>query len=169
MTNKIEITRDLLEDFLNHRDNGDWYNGVWITHLDRLRSLLAAPAVERQEPVAWRYTIDNQWMFTDIPPEDWLNPVTTDDEVTPLYLHPAEQPAPVAVVPVLSFVDGIEAAAKFVEKRMDDYVNEHGSEDPETGSLELPGTGDEYVGELMEIADSIRALACLDKVKELNQ
>lgn len=51
-----------------------------------------------------------------------------------------------------------ETAAKWVEKRMDDYVNEHGSEDPETGSLELPGTGDEYVCELMEIADGLRAL-----------
>jgi ElaB/YqjD/DUF883 family membrane-anchored ribosome-binding protein len=51
-----------------------------------------------------------------------------------------------------------ETAAKWVEKRMDDYVNEHGNEDPETGSLELPGTGDEYVGELMEIADGLRAL-----------
>nr|WP_262499606.1 hypothetical protein [Pseudomonas rhodesiae] len=51
-----------------------------------------------------------------------------------------------------------ETAAKWVEKRMDDYVNEHGNEDPETGSLELPGAGDEYVGELMEIADGLRAL-----------
>lgn len=51
-----------------------------------------------------------------------------------------------------------ETAAKWVEKRSDDYVNEHGSNDPETGSIELPGTGEEYVCELLDIADGLRAL-----------
>jgi uncharacterized small protein (DUF1192 family) len=63
---------------------------------------------------------------------------------------------------------GINSAAKLVEKRMDDYVNENGSHDPETGSVEFPGNGEEYVGELMEIIEQIQELACLDKVKELN-
>lgn len=51
-----------------------------------------------------------------------------------------------------------ETAAKWVEKRCDDYVNEHGSIDPETGTVEFPGDGEEYVGELMEIAEGLRAL-----------
>ena len=51
-----------------------------------------------------------------------------------------------------------ETAAKWVEKRCDDYVNEHGSIDPETGTVEFPGDGEEYVGELMEIAEGLRAI-----------
>lgn len=57
MSSKIDgVPRELLEDFLNHRDNGDWYDGIWITHLDRLRALLAAPFVERQ-PVAFAWVV----------------------------------------------------------------------------------------------------------------
>lgn len=52
-----------------------------------------------------------------------------------------------------------ETAAKWVDNRCDDYVNEHGASDPETGTVEFPGDGEEYVGELMEIAEGIRGLA----------
>lgn len=55
-------------------------------------------------------------------------------------------------------VSAYETAARWVEKRSDDYVNEHGSSDPETGSIELPGTGEEYVCELLDIAEGLRAL-----------
>lgn len=63
------------------------------------------------------------------------------------------------IVPTPSFADGIEAAAKWVAKRRDDYVSEHGSYDPTTGVTEFPGTGEEYVGELDEIEEGMRALA----------
>lgn len=53
----------------------------------------------------------------------------------------------------------IEEAAKRVEQRRDDYIREHGNFDPETGIIELPGNGDEYIGELDEIAEDLRALA----------
>lgn len=53
---------------------------------------------------------------------------------------------------------GIELAARFVEKRLLDYDAEHGMTDPETGTREYPGDGDEYVSELQEIADGIRAI-----------
>tara|TARA_R110002074_G_scaffold280676_1_gene452048 strand:- start:1138 stop:1461 length:324 start_codon:yes stop_codon:yes gene_type:complete len=52
----------------------------------------------------------------------------------------------------------IEEAAKRIEQRRDDYIREHGSFDPETGIIELPGTGDEHVGELEEIAEDLRGL-----------
>lgn len=42
-------------------------------------------------------------------------------------------------------VSGIERAARFVEKRLHDYVSEHGSTDPDTGTVEYPGSGEEYV------------------------
>lgn len=54
---------------------------------------------------------------------------------------------------------GIEVAARFIEKRRDDYVQEHGSYDPSTGMTEFPGNGEEYVYELEEIIDGIRKLA----------
>lgn len=54
---------------------------------------------------------------------------------------------------------GIELAARFVEKRRDDYVQEHGNYDPSTGVTEFPGTGEEYVGELEEIIEGIRSLS----------
>ncbi len=66
----------------------------------------------------------------------------------------ATPPTEPAVVPA----SGIELAARFVEKRRDDYVNEHGSYDGSTGVTEFPGNGDEYVGELEEIIEGIRAL-----------
>lgn len=54
--------------------------------------------------------------------------------------------------------DGREDAARFVEQRLHDYVSEHGSTDPETGTVEYPGDGEEYVYELEEIVEGIRAL-----------
>ena len=56
---------------------------------------------------------------------------------------------------------GIELAAKWIDKRREDYDAEHGSTDYETGTREYPGrgAGEEYVQELWEIAEGIRALA----------
>lgn len=53
----------------------------------------------------------------------------------------------------------LETAARWVEARMHAYIDEHGSRDPDTGAVEFPGNGGEYVGDLMEIAEGIRALA----------
>lgn len=58
-----------------------------------------------------------------------------------------------------SDVAGIELAARFVEKRLHDYVSAHGVTDPDTGTVEYPGDGEEYVYELEEIIEGIRALA----------
>jgi hypothetical protein len=55
--------------------------------------------------------------------------------------------------------DGIEQAAKFIERRLDGYIQAHSTYDPDTGATEFPGNGDEYVGELAEIIEGIRALA----------
>ncbi len=60
---------------------------------------------------------------------------------------------------VSQFACGVDAAARLVEQRRADYDAEHGSTDPETGTREYPGTGDEYVCELAEIAEAIRGLA----------
>lgn len=55
--------------------------------------------------------------------------------------------------------DGIELAARFLEKRLNDYCAEHGVTDPDTGTVEYPGNGDEYVYEMEEIIEGVRALA----------
>ena len=55
--------------------------------------------------------------------------------------------------------EGLAKAIAFVRKRRDDYVTEHGSYDRETGTTEFPGNGDEYVGELEEIIEGLKALA----------
>jgi len=85
----------------------------------------------------------------------WPHVYTTDQsehfECVPLFIS-TQPPAPAP------HVTGIELAARFVEKRLKDYVDEFGSTDPETGTVEFPGNGDEYVGELEEIVEGIRAL-----------
>jgi hypothetical protein len=86
-------------------------------------------------------------IFSEVDPEthrrigenDWPQPEPSDAEV--------------------EFARGIDAAARFVEKRLADYDAAHGSTDPDTGAREYPGTGDEYVCELAEIAEAIRGLA----------
>lgn len=55
----------------------------------------------------------------------------------------------------------LEEAADWVERRQDDYIAEHGAIDPETGAVEFPGTGDEYVYELDEIMEGILGLVDL--------
>lgn len=52
----------------------------------------------------------------------------------------------------------LEEAARWVDSRRDDYISDHGIYDPETGATEFPGDGEQYVGELEEIAEGIRAL-----------
>ena len=57
-----------------------------------------------------------------------------------------------------TFAGGLKAAVKFVRKRLDDYVAEHGMYDPETGATEFPGNGDETVCEWEEIIEGLEAL-----------
>ena len=70
-------------------------------------------------------------------------------------IEPASAPQP----------SGVEFAARFVEKRLHDYVSEHGVTDPDTGTVEYPGNGEEYVYELEEIIEGIRALDALPEPK----
>lgn len=56
---------------------------------------------------------------------------------------------------------GLEEASKFIDQRIAEYVQEHGMTDPSTGTVEFPGWGDEYVSELEELAEGVRALSSL--------
>lgn len=57
------------------------------------------------------------------------------------------------------YAAGVEAAAALIDARRETYDEEHGSTDSETGAREYPRGGDEYVGELIDLAESVRALA----------
>lgn len=130
---------------------------------------LAAPAFKGSINVAMD-TWDEQheapvaWSSATIPVGMGWDSGTDWERIThwmPLPAAPEVAPPPSAPQPEApsQFARGIDAAARFVEKRLADYDAEHGSTDPDTGTREYPGTGDEYACELAEIAEAIRALA----------
>lgn len=144
MSKTIEIPRELAERI------ADWYDGSYggriIEEMGELRALLAAPVVERQEPVAWandqqlmlcskspREVQPNNPMVHDLPRNIAGSALRTDYCNTPLYTSP---PAPVAVVL---------------------------PKDPEKSFLEWAST-------LPSPPRCLQSyLAAIDKVKELNQ
>lgn len=55
--------------------------------------------------------------------------------------------------------EGIERAARYIEKQRDEYVQEYGMYDGTTGVTEFSNGGEEYLSTLEELIDGIRALA----------
>lgn len=53
---------------------------------------------------------------------------------------------------------GIEEAAKWLEKSADDYHQEQGHQESDTGAWVYPGNGQDYINTLAELAEEIRAL-----------
>ncbi len=71
-------------------------------------------------------------------------------EVQPLGVCSASQP---------SYRDGIEAAAKWLDKQRESFDNEHGRHDPDTGTFEFGNDAQlEYSSTLAELSEGIRAL-----------
>lgn len=62
---------------------------------------------------------------------------------------------------------GIEAAAKLIDRKIADYVSDHGCYDPDTGFTEFSRAGEEYVSTLEELAEEIRALKNTDKGRRM--
>jgi len=73
------------------------------------------------------------------------------DEITRLRAALADAQA-------VGFAAGVEAAAKYIDRRVNNYIDEHGIFDWETGVTEFPGNGEEWVGDQEETAEAIRAL-----------
>lgn len=70
-------------------------------------------------------------------------------------LYAIPQPAPV----VTFYRDGIEAAAKWIDKQREAYDSEHGWSDPDTGAFEFGNDAQRgYSSTLEELAEGIRAL-----------
>ncbi|MEO0449058.1 MAG: hypothetical protein AAFZ74_01925 [Pseudomonadota bacterium] len=57
-----------------------------------------------------------------------------------------------------------DAAADLIEQKVKDYHEEHGMYDPSTGCTEYPGEGGEWVHEMQELAEEIRALKPADAI-----
>lgn len=55
--------------------------------------------------------------------------------------------------------EGIERAARYIEKQRDEYVQEYGMYDSTTGVTEFSNGGEEYLSTLEELIDGIWALA----------
>lgn len=92
MTNKIEISRELLDRMINALDDEGWHMLA-----DEVHEILAAPAVERQEPVGFRYRANGDWELMEESPfaDGRISHKEGGEELQPLYTSP---PAPVAVV-----------------------------------------------------------------------
>lgn len=109
-----------------------------------------APVGER-EPIAWlndaylaRGVVDGEAGSEDAGPG-----------YIPVYREAGPRPAPV----VTYYRDGIEAAAKWVDKLREAYDSEHGWSDPDTGVFEFGNDAQrEYSTTLEELAEGIRAL-----------
>jgi len=54
--------------------------------------------------------------------------------------------------------EGIERAARYIEKQRDDYVQEFGNYDPSTGVTEFSTAGEEHLSTLEELIEGVRAL-----------
>ena len=68
MSSKIEVSRELLEDFIEYSVSVAGHCSDWLREKEELRALLAAPVVERQlEPVAmqWQYEAGSEWWAFD--------------------------------------------------------------------------------------------------------
>lgn len=60
------------------------------------------------------------------------------------------------------FNAGLDAAAAWIQQRLDNYVKENGFYDGTTGVTEFPGNGDEWVAEQDETIEALQSL----KIKE---
>lgn len=60
---------------------------------------------------------------------------------------------------------GLEAAAALIDRKVNAYDDDMGSTDQETGTREYPGDGGEWVNEMGELAEEIRALKSVATTK----
>ena len=103
------------------------------------------------EEVAEWYASTRWFLDEDDVPAASISCVQGNVYTVPLYTHPA----PLDAERVREVA--IREAAQIVAKRRDEYVREHGMTDPETGTVEFPGNGEEWVGEWEEIEEAILA------------
>jgi len=142
-----------------------------VVALQRLQNLRnqAAPVLPEQvqaKPVAWleaepsaggRPAHEVAWSMLYSSRIHTKCAPMTSNPVWPLYDHPA---APSAAAPAAEEVrnQALEEVVRLIDKKVEDYDREHGSYDHTTGVTEYPGDGAEWVQEMDELADEIRAM-----------
>lgn len=105
------------------------------------------------EPVA--YTYERNLGYIDRGRETAYLWGKQNTEVGDIALYRHAQPAPV----ITFYRDGIEAAAKWIDKQREAYDSEHGWSDPDTGAFEFGNDAQRgYSSTLEELAEGIRAL-----------
>jgi len=144
----------------------------YVTHRPLIRNAIALLRMRGGSTDAMRVVRDLEALLQGMPtPADLVSPkwlsIAASADMRDAYVgaredlaiwkkRALEAEAKLRANPVAaSAVDAIQ----FIEKRRDDYVRDHGIYDPSTGVTEFPGNGDEYVGELEEIIDGLRAAA----------
>ncbi|WP_225374458.1 DUF551 domain-containing protein [Klebsiella pneumoniae] len=147
----VSEDRGLVEDTVNElnydREEGDDLNYSVVA----LYRHAQPAAVTEREPIAWlndaylaRGVVDGEAGSEDAGPG-----------YIPVYREAGPRPAPV----VTFFRDGIEAAAKWIDKQREAYNSEHGWSDPDTGAFEFGNDAQRgYSSTLEELAEGIRAL-----------
>lgn len=109
-----------------------------------------------QQPVAHQFYQGGQW-HNFLNERHHLETVKAGYPVRALYAHAAAS-ADVAAVRDAALEEGIEKAAKLIELKVQDFVDDNGIYDRDTGAVEFPGDGEIYVGQMTELAEDIRAL-----------
>ncbi len=109
-------------------------------------------AIKAQEPVAWAGAIEYGVPLLMVEPQNW--------KATPLYAAPvSEAKAQGVVMPERdSFMAGVKAASDKVKAIVEDYDQRHGSTDPDTGTREYPGNGDEWVCCMLELIEDFTGI-----------
>lgn len=59
-----------------------------------------------------------------------------------------------------AFLAGVKAASDKVKAIVEDYDYRHGVTDPDTGTREYPGNGDEWVGQMLELIEDFTGIVC---------
>lgn len=59
-----------------------------------------------------------------------------------------------------AFLAGVKAASDKVKAIVEDYDYRHGVTDPDTGTREYPGNGEEWVGQMLELIEDFTGIAC---------
>lgn len=149
MTSKLTITRERLEKIKSWRETYGTGSNVMLPAEEAEELARMALAAMDSEPVA--YTDEEELNFVNDMACMWTKGMGINE--VPLYRH--AQPAPV----VTFYRDGIEAAAKWIDRQREAYDSEHGRHDLDTGSFEFGNDAQrEYSSTLEELAEGIRAL-----------
>lgn len=124
----------------------------------RILSALATPPAQVEPPKGLDDIACAAWYAATNADLDGLDIEEKYTAVVKAVLDATAKAAPPTAQARLAAEEMRERCAQWIDDLRDDYVSEHGSYDPSTGATEFPGNGEEYVGELEEIAEAIRAL-----------